>query len=394
MPGLRITGLVRFTNHLRRRLAEPLDESEAARLRQTVHRLLQEAESICRAADTVPEALPAPSRRAYAWLASLTIDAQPATATAIQRRPGLKLARFKSAVTELINLMADAGDRTAAEEAVAHARASLQRTTAYLAAKGRIPEDLESNQQRLFRRLEVSLEEPWCGRITGRGAAIRQAVASHWPNGSGPPPEPQFLVGGNRLWRFTPPARRTPAALELTDLFLIGDDPGIAETIACYFCAPRRRDRPERALRRHLESAAVATFRTAVESRMAWHEAAARGVVHDLTLMFQELNRRFFNGSLTARGLAWTVRSAFCRTGYYKKETGEIFLSAALDAEDVPRFVVEFVLFHEMLHLEQDLRGELTPGRRVHTKRFREEERRFPNHAEAEAFLQKLASRR
>ena len=62
-------------------------------------------------------------------------------------------------------------------------------------------------------------------------------------------------------------------------------------------------------------------------------------------------------------------------------------LSVVLDAPDVPGHVVEFILYHELLHRE--LGAERQGGRFVvHSKRFRAEERRFERYGEAVAFLE------
>ena len=65
-----------------------------------------------------------------------------------------------------------------------------------------------------------------------------------------------------------------------------------------------------------------------------------------------------------------------------------VAVSSALDHPDIPEFVAEYVLYHELLHLEGDA---LSPR---HGRDFRRREREHPRWEEAEKWLRKLASRR
>jgi hypothetical protein len=59
----------------------------------------------------------------------------------------------------------------------------------------------------------------------------------------------------------------------------------------------------------------------------------------------------------------------------------------------VPEFLVEFVLYHEMLHMKHQPR--LVNGRRVyHTAAFRADEKRFARYEQALEWIDRLATRR
>jgi hypothetical protein len=55
----------------------------------------------------------------------------------------------------------------------------------------------------------------------------------------------------------------------------------------------------------------------------------------------------------------------------------------------VPREVVEYVMFHEMLHLEHPVEHK-GARRRVHTPEFQEAERQFPDLARVRQLLKRL----
>jgi hypothetical protein len=75
--------------------------------------------------------------------------------------------------------------------------------------------------------------------------------------------------------------------------------------------------------------------------------------------------------------------------GHYDPSHNAIGLSRILDRPETPRLAVEYVLYHEMLHLRHPV--ELNRGRRcVHTPAFKEAEKQFDNLKEAKALLRAL----
>jgi predicted metal-dependent hydrolase len=111
-----------------------------------------------------------------------------------------------------------------------------------------------------------------------------------------------------------------------------------------------------------------------------------RGRYHDLTAIFDRLNREHFGGAHEAR-ITWGVarRPANWRSvkiGSYSVEDRLIRVSPLLDQEDIPRYFVDWIVFHEMLHGKHAIRQ--VAGRRCfHPPEFAQEERAFPDYARA-----------
>jgi hypothetical protein len=114
--------------------------------------------------------------------------------------------------------------------------------------------------------------------------------------------------------------------------------------------------------------------------------AVARGRCYDLAEIYAELNDLYFQGGVQAT-IGWgrvpgRRRRKSIRLGVYDHQTREIRIHPALDRPEVPRFFVEFIVFHEMLH-------QLFPSghggtRRVHHPRaFRDRERAFAHYEAA-----------
>lgn len=113
------------------------------------------------------------------------------------------------------------------------------------------------------------------------------------------------------------------------------------------------------------------------------------GCHYDLEDIFEELNQRFFDGLMARPKLGWSRRASRVALAHYDPSHNSIVVSRALDRPDVPRLVIEYVMFHEMLHLRYPAEHAGTV-RRVHTKEFREAERRFPELRKVKSLLRNL----
>jgi hypothetical protein len=121
--------------------------------------------------------------------------------------------------------------------------------------------------------------------------------------------------------------------------------------------------------------------------------SSARGSVYDLDKMFQRLNRRHFDEELEKPVLTWSQRRTRRILGHHDAVHDTIVISKTLDHADVPEWLVEYVLYHEMLHIKHPAR--LIKGRRYyHTNAFRAEEQRFPYYKEAQQWLELIAQQR
>jgi hypothetical protein len=141
-----------------------------------------------------------------------------------------------------------------------------------------------------------------------------------------------------------------------------------------------------------------------IREHFSVHRSAARsrklvlrpeGVALDLREVFADLNERYFEGRLAA-GITWGKssvnlrcgrrRSASLQLGSYSYEDRLIRLHRVLDHPEVPRHVIEAVVYHEMLHA--DMPPEIRGGKRLfHTPEFRRRERLYRNLPRAERWI-------
>jgi hypothetical protein len=170
------------------------------------------------------------------------------------------------------------------------------------------------------------------------------------------------------------PVLEGAAALLLSRIYRRRAPKSLTQPYIAYARSQRTRQRIERMRRSRVRPAAV----------------NARGHFFDLSQIFDSLNGKFFAGSLARPHLGWSARSWHRQFGCYDPGPNQILLNRRMDHPAVPQFVVEYVLYHEMLHVKH-------PTRRSgcslisHSREFRAEEKLFPEFDRARRFLDRLA---
>jgi predicted metal-dependent hydrolase len=135
-----------------------------------------------------------------------------------------------------------------------------------------------------------------------------------------------------------------------------------------------------------------AAIRERIPRRMT---VTTKGKHHDLRQIYDSINGEYFDGRVTTP-VTWgsgspkyAVRK---RTlGSYSRHTNTLRINHVLDRKTVPRYFVEFVLYHEMLHADMGIR-ERSGRRMMHSKEFRRRERLFRHYERAMAWEKKRMS--
>ncbi len=177
---------------------------------------------------------------------------------------------------------------------------------------------------------------------------------------------------------------RQPPVLRLHRLFAVAPESvwvGIVHTIE-----GRRRGWPAAVDR--LIAAHIDRIRAAAERRHA--PLRPQGAVYDLTALLAKLNKAYFQKRIHAR-VGWmsapSRRQVSVKLGSYAEESDTIRLHPVLDQRQVPAYVVESVLFHEMVHAL--LKTRMVNGRRIaHGRDFKALEASYPKLEQAERWLE------
>ncbi|HUK30196.1 MAG TPA: hypothetical protein VLV89_03720 [Candidatus Acidoferrum sp.] len=118
-------------------------------------------------------------------------------------------------------------------------------------------------------------------------------------------------------------------------------------------------------------------------------QSGPKGAAHNLAPMFSRLNNDYFNGRLHRPRLGWSKRHWRAQLGCFDPGLDQIVINTRLDGAGVPKYVVEYVLYHEMLHVRHPIRVAAC-GLQAHSADFRRAERRFKHYERARKFLEHL----
>src|SRR5262245_31593804 len=115
--------------------------------------------------------------------------------------------------------------------------------------------------------------------------------------------------------------------------------------------------------------------------------SSPRRKFNNLEYLFDNLNTNYFGGGLERPVLPWSPHRARRILGHHDHVHGTIMISRALDSRHIPRYVVEYVLYHEMLHIKHP--PKTIHGRTIyHGERFRRDEKRFKRFNDALSWLE------
>jgi hypothetical protein len=113
------------------------------------------------------------------------------------------------------------------------------------------------------------------------------------------------------------------------------------------------------------------------------------GKHHNLEHIFDRLNAAHFDGLLGRPLLGWSRGLSRRLHGHFDPSHNAIVISRIFDAAAAPLLALEYLMFHEMLHLRYP--AEHSGARcRVHTREFREAEKSFPRYKEARELLRNM----
>lgn len=114
----------------------------------------------------------------------------------------------------------------------------------------------------------------------------------------------------------------------------------------------------------------------------------SKGAVYDLDEIFARLNETYFRNAIPKPSLTWSAKKTYRILGHHDATHDHIAISRSLDSVSVPQFVVEYVVFHEMLHIAHPTKH--VNGRRYnHTAAFKRDERKFAYFEEAELWIER-----
>ncbi|MCA9521776.1 MAG: hypothetical protein KC609_12415 [Myxococcales bacterium] len=197
----------------------------------------------------------------------------------------------------------------------------------------------------------------------------------------------EITVTDNRRSMLSTTRRGERYYFRLHHMFLGADDPTVLTALVDF--AHLNTERARLRIRQFIESR-----RHMLQPAREVGQLATRsdGEVYDLQPIFDQLDADYFDSSLGDVSIGWGRNGRArgkhrrsIRLGAYFPKKRLIRIHPLLDREIVPRFFVEAVVHHEMVHAFLHQTQRARPGR-VHCSLFRELEQKFAHHEAARAW--------
>lgn len=402
---LRIQGLVKAMRWARERLKVGIPPAEADAFRARVRKTVAQVDAICEEHSVAPSDLPTPSYRAYRFLKELDLTDLPVDEDAPERLKRVRISGLVAISNDLHAAFAAAAQpKDDAPPSFSVDDAQVQRWLAYIheevavserlcAEQGGTPGDLPVRSRRVYQWLSF-LSEP-ANLMAHLETLARLLAAAQTPRCGQRVPKARrklvfepSLVYMSSLYRVY--SREETLELIMHEGF-VGAPDTVVEALVCAALLGKVSADRRNAMRRYAESEAFADVVEALELATVEATDQPEGRHHNLDEVFARVNAEYFDGALARPRLTWNKSITHRKMGHYRFPTDTVLISITLDSPDVPAYVVEFVMYHELLHKEMGFK--VVNGRRyAHTSEFQEAERRFARYEEAKAFMQRLGA--
>ncbi len=386
-------------NHVRHQLAVGIPRQEHEAFRREVRGYVQQVDAICRHHRAAPKDLPPPSFQAYRFLKDLDLSRLPVPAEGQPSpAPPLRMRGMVSMVAAVQDRLAEAAampdPAAAARDSAALTgliQSGLDAVDAAATETGGSPHHLPTPSRRAWQWLRF-LAEPTNRQehVTALAAASKLAadVAGHPAR----PRQIRHLPIAVRFYHSRSLTRSQVTGeqveIELNEAYIVAPDDVLAAAIRASLMPKARQDRAITKAFSVSDDAQEVTLALELAGETPASSQRTRGRHFDLAAVFDRVNRQCFKGELTRPRLTWSQRHTGRTLGHYQPSADTVMLSISLDDPRVPPYVVDFVMYHELLH--RQLGTQVVNGRVLaHTPAFRAAERRFPAYDKTQAWLKK-----
>jgi hypothetical protein len=392
MKRIRIKGLVSLMNRTRKQLTNGIPASEVKAFQRMVLETIAFVEEFCRKNGVPLSELPAPTKRAYEYLKRIDLDHLPMCREHdVEAVSSLRISGIVTACTEIQSEFGQLARAQVAgrgeEEDLKEGLSALHQHIANLADMvdeicekvDATPDLLPTPTRRAYQWLTF-LRDPVNFKDHFRTlTSLCQGIADAHV-------ELYNLTG---LYRVQ--TKKGVRRITIHEAFIHAPRSVITDLTNAVI-SPKKRAHKLR-IQRYADTEEFREAILGIEMMGIRWEEKTLGEVYDLEQVFMRVNDRYFQGCMEKPILTWNKIITSNKFGHYIPATDILMISIALDRRDVPSYVIDQVMHHELLHKKL---GVKVVNRRMiaHTPEFRAEEKRFKHYSEAQAFLAKLSENR
>ena len=387
MRRIRIHGLVKLANHVRQEISQPVSSERLAQLRQNTSRSIETVNRVLNDVGVGLDALPAPSRRAYEFLTGIDFSSVETDVLSSSMRfvpnsvsfPGLK---------SYLNRILDQIARDPEDSQLQRIHDSIQKSTTNIERQIQIkniePAQLKS-QSRLVRG--------WLAYFAQRENFDEYLAAIHRakPVFDDVLPEERKRLG-SILIHFRPMQGIYRVRWYKNATLMQLPTPMICFGREAFQLLAEQIFRKRRNKRQVLDAMLSESYQQILSELdlLGGVVEQTMGIYHDLAASFDRVNATYFTGSLSCPHLVWSRTFTSRKFGHYDQPRDTVMVSMSLDKKEVPEYVTDFIMYHELLHKTLGVTWN-NHRQAAHTPQFLEEEQRFHQYREAKVILKKLA---
>ena len=412
MHTIKITGVVAAAKRAREKLQGGIAAEHVDDFRRSVTRTITEVERICAEYKATPAQLPSASYQAYQFLKTLDLAKLPVRAEAADpAKPEAGRVRIKNllpicawaqgeinrivttapslalpvaidrpdvaALLEFLTSNADIAEKICVNAKATPAALPIQSRQAYQWLRYLSDPDNLAAHLATLEAFRQTLAEPfWTEHLLVRNMHNAHTVYID-------------LCYSNVLYRFT--ATTKTITLRASEGFS-GAPPEVIEALLRAAFTPGQ-TAAKSEVQAYSDSDDFLEIIAEIESLAEPPLQQQRGQHYDLNAVFDRVNALYFRGLVERPRLTWSTMHTARKMGHYQPHADTVMISLTLDDARAPAFVIDFVMYHELLH--KQLGTQTVNGRRYsHTPTFRAAERRYPRYQEAVAFMAAMSRAR
>jgi len=387
---IKIRGLVSVMNRVRDQLRAGISPEEEADFRATVRDAVRTVDNICRANRITPGDLPTPSSKAYAYLSGLDLGDLPRpTRDQIVTENSVRISgilttcrRYHRKLSDVVT--SEPGPYKVTSPTIQRLTCALKTEVSAIAGlcedAGATPAALPVRSRRGYQWLNFLSDAHNLTRHL-RALAVLEKVGTQ---AQGTVPDHSIEIFPASVLYRTKVVKRAHQIL-VNEGFI--DAPGqVLRALIRVALGQTKDDGALRSIKSYAMSKSFLSVGAALQKTADTLSGDGKGHHHDLAAAFQRVNLNYFGGAVDAPRLIWNRRPTTRKMGHYDLTQDTVMVSMSLDNAAVPAYVVEFVVYHELLH--KTMGTKVVNGRRhSHTSAFREAERAFKQYSEAQTFL-------
>lgn len=385
-------GVVKTANEVKITLQNGIPHAEVNSFKKFVRRSLQEIEQICDRHNTSPSQLPKPYRDAYYYLKSIDLSNLPLVKVSrTTKKPSLKSStlRLKNIVkqqsiiqTEIDNLVKN---RTLND--TRFLQKTLQKYSTEIENicrdKQLTPADLATPSRRAYswmKFLSNSDNLQLHVNAVNRCYDLAQKITkNHRFNKK----ISIALANYSSLYKYK--AHRHPSSLitiQFSEGFIRADDPLLEIIIKSALLGKNKINDHQQIIRKFSMTDEYCDVILELDLIADIDAEKSQGDYYDLEQLFTKINREYFDNNMAKPRLTWNQILTKRKLGHYERTRDRVVISRTLDQQNVPRMIVELVLYHELLH--KHLGVQFVNGKfRAHTPEFRRSEQKYQHYQAA-----------